>query len=284
MDRPPAGGVRPDRSRGDEPSDSFYDEVVGVQFAPGIPADYYDRIFAIEERHWWYAGMGAISAALLGARVSAPGRRVLDAGCGTGGALSRQQRLGGAAVLAGVDIGSAAIELARTRVPEADLHVAPLVELPFDDASFDLVLTNDVLQHVPEDDVDASLAELRRVLAPGGVLLLRTNGARRLRREREDWRAYDRRTLVTTLRSAGFRCERVTYANTLLSLAAVVQRRTPHAPSEEHHGIPTAPPSGIRAAVGRTLLRTEASWLVQPVRTMPYGHTLFALAVPATRS
>ena len=196
-------------------------------------------------------------------------------------AVAWQADLGGATSLAGVDLGAAAIELARRRVPEAELAVRPLIDLPFDDASFDLVLTNDVLQHVPEADVEASLAELRRVLAPGGALLLRTNGARTLRREREDWRAYDRRTLVEALRSAGLRCERVTYANTLLSLAAIVQQRTPHAPTDERHGIPTAPPSVIRAAVGRTVLRTEARWLARPGRTLPYGHTLFALAVPS---
>ena len=47
----------------------------------------------------------------------------------------------------GVDIGSAAIELARERVPEAELAVTPLTTLPFEDGTFDLVSLNDVLQH-----------------------------------------------------------------------------------------------------------------------------------------
>jgi ubiquinone/menaquinone biosynthesis C-methylase UbiE len=61
-------------------------------------------------------------------------------------------------------------------VPEAELRVSALRALPFPDASFDLVVTNDVLQHVPEADVGASLAELRRVLDPQGVLFIHTNG------------------------------------------------------------------------------------------------------------
>lgn len=250
--------------------------------APGIPADYYRRIYEAEERHWWYRGMRSITAALLGDRLEASGMRLLDAGCGTGGFLRWALDRGSFAVAAGVDLGAAAIELARERVPEADLRTAPLASLPFEDASFELVVTSDVLQHVPEGDVAASLAELRRVLAPRGTLLLRTNGASRLRRERDDWRAYDRTTLRRALEGAGFACERVTYASMLLSLWGVVRGRAPHAPTEERDGIPRSEPGGLSTAVGGRLLALEAAYLRGPGRTLPYGHTLFAVAAPAT--
>ena len=84
-------------------------------------------------------------------------------------------------------------------MPEADLHVAPLAELPFEPGSFDVVVTNDVLQHIPLEDVDASVRELRRVLTAEGTLLVRTNGALRERHERHDWRAYSRASLRSTL-------------------------------------------------------------------------------------
>jgi SAM-dependent methyltransferase len=247
--------------------------------APGVPPDYYDRIYDAEQRHWWYRGMRSISAALLGDRLQAGGR-VLDAGCGTGGFLRWVLDSGPFRAASGADIGSGAIELARRRVPEADLHVAALRELPLEDASFDLVVTGDVLQHVPEDEVSTSLREVRRVLAPDGVLLLRTNGARRLRRERDDWRAYDAATLRAELDAAGLSCERLTYANAILSAWAVATRRTPHAPTDERHGIPLEAPRGVRSAVGLGLLRAEARYLSRPGRRLPFGHTLFALAVP----
>src|SRR5438093_7588237 len=205
--------------------------------APGVPPDYYERIAEVEDRHWWYLGMRRITAALIGDRLRRPGGRILDAGCGTGGLLRWALDLGSFDSAAGIDIGATAIELARRRVPEADLRVGSLRELPFGDGTFDLAIMNDVLQHVPEDEVDASLSELRRVLGSGGALLLRTNGARRLRRERDDWRAYDRATLRAELVRAGFVVERVTYANMLLSLVAGLSGRTPHAPSETSHGI-----------------------------------------------
>src|SRR2546430_3290563 len=144
--------------------------VASLRRAPGIPPDYYDRIYQFEERHFWYLGMRRITASLLGPRLTRPGARLLDAGCGTGGFLRWALDVGSFGVVAGIDIGADAIELARNRVPEADLHVGPLRALPFEDESFELVVTNDVLQHVPEDDVTMSLCELHRVLAPGGTL------------------------------------------------------------------------------------------------------------------
>lgn len=254
---------------------------VPTTLAPGVPADYYRQIHEVELGHWWYRGMREISRSLLAGRVG-PATTVLDGGCGTGGTLRWLLDGCGVKSAAGVDIASAAVELARVRAPEADIRVAPLGTLPFADASFSLVVTNDVLQHVPEDDVKASLHEVRRVLRPGGTLLLRTNGSRRLRRARADWRAYDRNALRQALEAAGFRCERVTYANMILSAWGALTARTPQAPSEERHGIPRAASRGARSAVGLRLLRAEARWLAHDGRSLPYGHTLFALAVPVS--
>jgi SAM-dependent methyltransferase len=249
-----------------------------TELAPGVPPDYYRSIADVEEAHWWHQGMVGIAAALLGPRLWAGGR-ALDAGCGTGGFLRYLVDNGRFGALAGADIASAAVELSRERVPEADVRVAPLHELPFSDDSFDLVVTNDVLQHVPQTDVAASLRELHRVLAPSGTLLVRTNGSRRLRQERDDWRAYDPKTLRRELEEAGFALERLTYANVALSLAAALRGHVPHAPSTARHGIP-GKPSRIASRLGGASLRIERWWLKRG--SLPYGHTLFAVAAPAT--
>ena len=112
--------------------------------------------------------MRELSAAVLGNALRSGGA-VLDAGCGTGGYLRFLLDERDFSTAAGVDLGAAAIELAQTRVPEADLRVAPLRALPFGDETFDLVVSNDVLQHVDEGELEESLAELRRVLRPGGI-------------------------------------------------------------------------------------------------------------------
>jgi hypothetical protein len=140
---------------------------------------------------------------------------------------------------------------------------------------------HDVLQHVDEHEIGDSLGELHRVLAPDGALLLRTNGSRRLRRERDDWRAYDRETLEKTLRENGFECERITYANLLLSVLAALRGRVPHAPTETRSGVPPADQSALKRAIGSRLLAAEERWLARPGRRLPYGHNLLAVAVPA---
>lgn len=245
--------------------------------APGVPADYYRSIREVEDAHWWFRGMRGISGRLLAGRLRSGGR-VLDAGCGTGGYLRWLLDAGSFSSAAGVDIAAAAIALARERVPEAPLQVAPLSALPFESKSFDLVVTNDVLQHVDEQELAASYAELRRVLKPGGALLVRTNGSRRLRRERSDWRAYDTTTLRRELEEAGFAVDRVTHANCVPSLWGRVRGRVPHAPTEERHGIPMAHEPRLQSAVGALLLQLEARFLSLPAVSLPYGHTLFALA------
>lgn len=244
--------------------------------APGVPHNYYDRIRSSEEQHWWQRGMRKIGDALLEGRVP-PGARILDVGCGTGGFLRHAGQEWKTTHLTGTDIAEAAIAIARQDVP-GDLRVAPMSALPFDDMAFDLVVTHDVLQHVHEQELSRSCDELRRVLAPRGVLLLRTNGSRRLRRERDDWRAFDAATLRKLLSDSGFRVERLTYASLPLSLWGSLIGKEPHAPTTERDGLPRPGRSRIADSIRESLLRLEAGYLRGAGRSLPYGHNLFAVA------
>ena len=244
-----------------------------------VPSDYYERLHAIERGHWWEVGMREVTAALLGPTLARGGSSLLDAGCGTGGFLLWAEGTGAFRRFCGVDVSPEAVTLAAQAVPSAELHVAPLHVVPFDDDDFDLVVANDVLQHVHEDEVRASLRELRRVLRPRGTLVVRTNGGRTSRRERADWRLYDAEALADELRGAGFAVERVTYANMPLSLVASLRGRAPTAPSAGSCGIP-APAGRAAQIVGRMAMRLEARYLRRRRSHLPYGHTLFAVAHP----
>jgi len=107
------------------------------------------------------------------ARPFGPSDRVLDLGCGTG-IVSRvlRERLGGAARLAGVDLNPAMVARARSIAPDVEWHQGDAVELPFPDASFEVVLAQQVLQFTR--DRKAAVREIRRVLAAGGRVIAST--------------------------------------------------------------------------------------------------------------
>ncbi|MFI8823777.1 class I SAM-dependent DNA methyltransferase [Streptomyces sp. NPDC053431] len=107
--------------------------------------------------------------AMLALAGDVAGRRVLDAGCGSG-PLSAALRARGAAVT-GVDVSAGMLELARRRLGDGiPLHQADLSgRLPFDDDAFDDVVASLVLHYL--EDWGPALAELRRVLRPGGRLI-----------------------------------------------------------------------------------------------------------------
>ena len=97
------------------------------------------------------------------------GRRILDAGCGSGPIAAALRDRG--ATVTGFDSSAGMLELARRRLgPDADLHLADLAEpLPFPDGAFDDVIAALVLHCL--QDWTGPLAELRRVLKPGGRLI-----------------------------------------------------------------------------------------------------------------
>jgi SAM-dependent methyltransferase len=103
-----------------------------------------------------------------------PGARsLLDVGCNVGDFL-RDCRLRHPQMrIAGIDINRAAIQTARTRLPDAELHQGYGYKLPFEDNRFQCVTCIEVIEHVPPKERLLLVSEIKRVLAPGGRLVLR---------------------------------------------------------------------------------------------------------------
>jgi ubiquinone/menaquinone biosynthesis C-methylase UbiE len=141
----------------------------------------YDRDYFLSDRCEGFDrfreghGLSPLKAAQVRALAPRPGIRVLDAGCGRGEVLLACARAG--AQVAGIDYADAALEIARevlADVPDADLRTGEVTALPWADESFDRVLFADVIEHLEPAEGVAALAELRRVLRPGGSLLVHT--------------------------------------------------------------------------------------------------------------
>jgi SAM-dependent methyltransferase len=115
-----------------------------------------------------------------------PGSRVLDIGCGAGTFLRLAAERG--ADVFGLDASPALIELARARVPAADLRVGDMEALPYDDDAFDLVTGFNSFFFA--NDMEAALREARRVAKPGAPVAVQV------------WGPPERRDLAATMKIA----------------------------------------------------------------------------------
>ncbi len=108
--------------------------------------------------------------------ISLPGASILDAGCGTGRNVVLLAGMGSSVI--GIDVDTDALTVARDRCVEhetqADLMPADVRSLPFPSSSFDGVVSQNVLEHVPKNSQDQAVSEMVRVLRPGGVLFVQT--------------------------------------------------------------------------------------------------------------
>ena len=100
------------------------------------------------------------------------GTRLLDIGCGTGMAAQLAAQLG--ALVTGLDASEAELVIARERVPNGDFRCGEMEELPYADASFDVVTAFNSLQFA--DNLLHALREARRVARPGGYVAMVTPG------------------------------------------------------------------------------------------------------------
>ncbi len=136
-----------------------------------LPADgvrrMFDRIAPVYDamNRVMTAGLDRRWRALTVRAVVRPGDQVLDACCGTGD-LALAARTAGAARVVGVDFSEQMLERARRKDPALEWVRADVLDLPFEAGSFDAAVVGFGIRNV--EDLEASLRELRRVLAPGG--------------------------------------------------------------------------------------------------------------------
>ena len=175
----------------------------------------YRRMFEAEERQWWYAGQRAVALALFEPWARDRRLLLLDAGCGTGFNLVALARFG---PTLGIDLSEDAIAFCRERGVRAVR--GSVLRLPFRAEAFEAVTSFDVIYHDWVGDDRAAVAEMARVLRPGGALLVRVPALELLRGAHDAEVLTRRRYTLGELRAlvegCGLRVERSTYCNALL--------------------------------------------------------------------
>ena len=186
----------------------------------------YPILFRVEQSHWWHIGRRRILAGFVEEicrRVTDRRPRILDVGCGTGANLLMLSKYGDAE---GVDVSEDALAFCRERGLK-NVKLGAAEQLPYEDGTFDLVTALDVVEHL--DDDLAGLREMRRVLRPGGRVLLFVPTFMFLWGLQDDVSNHRRRyrmpELGRVLEQAGFEIERTTYANITFFMPILAMRK-----------------------------------------------------------
>ena len=253
-------------------------------------SDEYVKLAEAEDQMWYFRSLHAHVDRELVANLApndnhTPGEqggpakcpRVLDAGCGTGGLILRLRAAHPSWKFAGIDFMPLACELARKRCgPDVDVRVASITELPFENQSFDAVVSADVVCQVDNPEVAAQ--EFFRVLRPGGVVVLNVPAYMWMWSYHDDScqtkHRYTRPEIDALLHGAGFVQRRTTHWNAL-PFPVVWAKRKLFRTSRDTSDVKRYP--AVVEAGFNALMRLEHAWLRTGGR-WAWGTSVFGVA------
>lgn len=236
----------------------------------------YANLERVEGTHWYYVAKRAfVRDWILRVRPPQPTDELLDCGAGTGRFALEMQRFCRTRVL---DDHAESLDRLRERFPADRVHALSGPRLPLADASVQYVTALDVLEHIPDDA--AALAEMARVLAPGGLCVATVPADMALW---SDWdevlhhqRRYDRRGLVKLFSNPSWEILHVNYTNVLAYPAVWALRKwrrlRPAAAGA------TRAEDRIPAAAINALLRASFQGLAMSRLPFPFGVSLLLVA------
>lgn len=161
---------------------------------------------------------------------------------------------------------------------------ASTLSIPFASNYFDLVVSMDVLQHLPRPGGDQSaVAEISRILKPGGLFLLRTNSHCGYPPTKlSDYQRYSMPQISSLLLKSGFKIEISSYVNFLPGIMTTIRQLFTHPRGRDKDlglTMTARPPSAnLISRLEYFLLRAEAAYLAPTRPRLPFGHSILTLA------
>jgi SAM-dependent methyltransferase len=236
----------------------------------------YERLAAVEERGWWFRGLHAnLIRAWQRRGNNRSGAILLDAGCGTGGLLTRLRKIAPSARCYGLEFDPGAAETARDKSGAA-LIVGSVLAPPLAAQSCDAIFSADVLCHRGVEPAEA-LAALVPCLKPRGLLLLNLPAYRWLFSGHDlavdNVRRFGAGEIRALLRGAGLVEIRIVYWNSLLFPLMVAQRLIHRGTKSDVEMLPPV----IERLFG-AILRCELAIAACGLR-LPFGGSILATAV-----
>lgn len=188
----------------------------------------YQAMHEQEQHLWWYRALHLILVDRLRRLALPEHARLLDAGCGTGGALEKIHAAFPGLQLTGLEFHPEAIQHAKLIEP-VELVNGSVNTMPFADRCFDVITLTDVLYH-RNIDPRACLAECLRILKPGGALLVNVSAYNWMQsahdRQVHTRERYTAGLLREQLKQAGFSVRHTGYWNSLLFPLMMAHRLT----------------------------------------------------------
>ncbi len=233
----------------------------------------FERMRAIDSEHWWFVARRRIVGTLVEKFASKKPMRLLEIGCGTGSNLAMLQEFGTVDAVE-PDDAARAIAAARSNIAVQGGFLPHEVTLP--DATYDMILLLDVLEHIGDDL--GTLQMLRGKLAPGGRLLITVPSAPWMWSghdvEHHHHRRYTAAQLSDVLEKAGFTVRHRTHYNTMLYGPIAAARLI--GKMRRHEGGDDAMPSPLINKLLAGIFGSEAAWVGWA--RMPFGVSLAAIA------
>ncbi|GAB7025668.1 class I SAM-dependent methyltransferase [Geotalea toluenoxydans] len=240
----------------------------------------YERMFRVEDSHWWYAGLHELILETVTAEKHEEPLAILDAGCGTGRLCQLLQSVG---TVAGCDASPQALAFSRSRGVSGLFH-ADLNKVDLGEKRYDVITSIDVLYHQAVTDEENIISRFYRALKPGGLLILNLVAFEFLRSTHDiavhTRKRYTLGGLLPSLKGQGYSIEKATYRLGFLffpiAFYRLAKKLLPHSSQREQVDSDVYLPPSVINSLLLQLVRAENSFLHHC--SLPFGTSVYVAA------